>query len=116
MPAVGRRPGTNDTRAVLLQAAAHRFATSGYDKTSVRNIAAAAGVDPALIRHYFGSKAGLFRPCMGWPFEPADVAARITGGDPGSTGERLAQVFFEFLGATPIPCRVDGDPARRGNP
>jgi hypothetical protein len=53
---------------------------------------------------------------MGWPFEPADVAARITGGDPGSTGERLAQVFFEFLGATPIPCRVDGDPARRGNP
>jgi AcrR family transcriptional regulator len=43
------------------------FANAGYDKTSVRDIAAGAGVDPALIRHYFGSKVELFRATMGWP-------------------------------------------------
>ena len=71
------------------------FADAGYDKTSVRDVAATAGVDPAMIRHYFGSKAELFRATMGWPFEPAEIATRITGGDRGEIGERLTRVFFE---------------------
>lgn len=70
------------------------FANSGYDKTSVRDIAAAAGVDPALIRHYFGSKAELFRSTMGWPFDPAEIGERIAGGDRKEIGERLTRVFF----------------------
>lgn len=70
------------------------FANSGYDKTSVRDIAAGAGVDPALIRHYFGSKAELFRSTMGWPFDPADISARIAGGDREEIGTRLTRVFF----------------------
>lgn len=70
------------------------FAESGYDKTSVRDIAAAAGVDPALIRHYFGSKAELFRSTMGWPFDPAEIGARIADGDRDEIGARLTRVFF----------------------
>jgi AcrR family transcriptional regulator len=71
------------------------FADGGYDKTSVRDIAAAASVDPALIRHYFGTKAELFRATMGWPFEPAEVAAHVTAGRREEFGTRLTRVFFE---------------------
>ncbi|WP_406269138.1 TetR family transcriptional regulator [Nocardia sp. NBC_00881] len=95
MPPIGRRPGKTDTRDVLVETARRKFAESGYDKTTVRDIAAAAGVDPALIRHYFGNKAELFRATMGWPFDPEDVAARITEGARGEIGERLTRVFFE---------------------
>ena len=95
MAKIGRPRGKTDTRNVILGVARHLFADAGYDKTSVRDVAAAAGVDPAMIRHYFGSKAELFRATMGWPFEPADIAARITAGDRGEIGERLTRVFFE---------------------
>ncbi|MEU2033381.1 TetR family transcriptional regulator [Nocardia amamiensis] len=95
MPPMGRRPGKTDTRDVLVATARRKFAESGYDKTTVRDIAAAAGVDPALIRHYFGNKAELFRATMGWPFEPADLAARIIDGASGRIGDRLTRVFFE---------------------
>jgi AcrR family transcriptional regulator len=95
MARIGRPRGKTDTRDVILGAARRLFAAAGYDKTSVRDVAAAAGVDPAMIRHYFGSKAELFRATMDWPFEPADIAARITAGDRGEIGERLTRVFFE---------------------
>jgi AcrR family transcriptional regulator len=95
MAQIGRPRGRTDTRNVILAAARRLFADAGYDKTSVREVAAAARVDPGMIRHYFGSKAELFRATMGWPFEPADVAARITNGDRGEIGERLTRVFLE---------------------
>jgi len=95
MARIGRPRGKTDTRNVILAAARRMFADAGYDKTSVRDIAAAAGVDPAMIRHYFGSKAELFRATMGWPFEPAEIAARVTAGDRSEIGERLTRVFFE---------------------
>jgi AcrR family transcriptional regulator len=95
MPPIGRRPGNPDTRQDLLDTARRMFAETGYDKTSVRDIASAAGVDPALIRHYFGTKDELFRATMGWPFEPAQVAARVTGGGRDEIGARLTRVFFE---------------------
>jgi AcrR family transcriptional regulator len=79
---------------VLLRTARRMFAEAGYNHTSVRDIAAAAGVDPALIRHYFGSKAQLFRATMGWPFDPEQIAAQITSGDRSEIGARLTQVFF----------------------
>ncbi|RMI31377.1 TetR/AcrR family transcriptional regulator [Nocardia stercoris] len=94
MPPIGRRPGSADTRAILLDTARKLFADNGYDRTSVRDIATAAGVDPALIRHYFGNKDGLFRATMGWPFDPAELAARIVDGDLEGIGERLARVFL----------------------
>ena len=60
MSRTGRRPGTPDTRDAILAVARRRFATRGYDATSLRDIATEAKVDPALIIHYFGTKEGLF--------------------------------------------------------
>ena len=96
MRPIGRRPGKPDTRGVIVTSARRLFADTGYEKTSIRDIAAAARVDPALIRHYFGNKAELFRATMGWPFEPAQIGARITDGDRDEMGARLTQVFFEM--------------------
>jgi AcrR family transcriptional regulator len=95
MARTGRPRGKTDTRNVILAAARHLFADTGYDKTSVREVAAAAGVDPAMIRHYFGSKAELFRATMGWPFQPDQVAGKVLGGERDEIGERLTRVFFE---------------------
>jgi AcrR family transcriptional regulator len=63
----GRRPGAPDTRDAILAAARRRFASRGYDATSVRDIATAASVDPALVIHYFGTKEGLFVAATGLP-------------------------------------------------
>jgi AcrR family transcriptional regulator len=63
----GRRSGTPDTREAILTAARRRFATRGYDVTSLRGIAAEAKVDPALVIHYFGTKEGLFVAATGLP-------------------------------------------------
>ncbi|MEV6868181.1 TetR family transcriptional regulator [Streptosporangium subroseum] len=57
----GRRPGPDSTRAEILRAASAAFATTGFNETSVRAIAATAGVDPSTVLHFFGSKDGLFR-------------------------------------------------------
>ncbi len=67
MSRTGRRPGTPDTRDTILAAARRGFAVRGYDATSLRSIASAANVDPALVIHYFGSKEGLFIAATGLP-------------------------------------------------
>lgn len=72
MSRTGRRPGTPDTRDMILAVARRGFATRGYDATSLRSIAAEAGVDPALVIHYFGSKDKLFAAATGMP---ADLPA-----------------------------------------
>ncbi|NUS43162.1 MAG: TetR/AcrR family transcriptional regulator [Mycobacteriaceae bacterium] len=93
MPPKGRRPGKIDTRQAVLDAARPLFAERGYQGTSVRAIAAAAGVDPAMISHHFGGKAALFDAAVEFPLDPADVAAQL-GTDPDGIGLRLARVFF----------------------
>ena len=67
MSRTGRRPGTPDTRDAILAVARRRFATRGYDATSLRSIATEAKVDPALLIHYFGTKEGLFVAATGLP-------------------------------------------------
>ena len=62
MTRTGRRPGRQDTKEAILAAARHAFAENGFDGTSIRNIAANAGVDPALVHHYFGPKDQLSSP------------------------------------------------------
>jgi AcrR family transcriptional regulator len=69
MSRTGRRPGTPDTRDAILAVARRRFASRGYDATSVRDIATSANVDPALVIHYFGTKEGLFAAATGLPDE-----------------------------------------------
>ena len=67
MSRTGRRPGAPDTRDAILAVARRRFATRGYDATSLRAIATEAKVDPALVIHYFGTKEGLFTAATGLP-------------------------------------------------
>jgi AcrR family transcriptional regulator len=71
--AVGRRPGNADTRGEIVEAARHVFAEKGYDGASLRAIARAAKVDPALVHHYFDGKADLFVTAMALPFDPRTV-------------------------------------------
>ena len=56
----GRRPGPSTTRDAILAAARERFAEYGYDRVRMRDVAADAGVDVALVTYHFGSKDGLF--------------------------------------------------------
>jgi AcrR family transcriptional regulator len=96
MARTGRRPGPSTTRAAILAAARRRFADAGFDAASMRAIAADAGVDPAVVVHFFGSKDGLFRQAVGWPFDPARAASRITAPGPERVPERIARTFLDF--------------------
>ena len=69
----GRRPGKLSARDDIIRAARVTFAEEGYDGTSLRAVARAAGVDAALIHHYFDGKAGLFMAAMAFPFDPRQV-------------------------------------------
>jgi AcrR family transcriptional regulator len=69
----GRRPGNVDTREEIIQSARQVFAEKGYENTSLRAIARAAGVDAALVHHYFDGKSALFIAAMSLPFDPRTV-------------------------------------------
>ncbi|MFF2775345.1 TetR family transcriptional regulator [Streptomyces sp. NPDC058052] len=81
-------------RERILAAARTHFAERGYDKTSVRGIAKAAGVDPALVHHYFGTKDEVFAAAIEVSFEPALVVPAILDGPREAVGERLARFFI----------------------
>ena len=73
----GRPPGTSDTRERILTNARELFARNGIDKTSIRAVAAAAGVDSALVHHYFGTKRQLFAAAIHIPIDPMAVLGPI---------------------------------------
>ena len=76
--AAGRRPGNADTRGEIVDAAKRVFAEKGYDKASLRAVAREAGVDPALVHHYFDGKASLFVAAMALPFDPRQVGTHAS--------------------------------------
>ncbi|MFJ5305778.1 TetR family transcriptional regulator [Streptomyces sp. NPDC088350] len=93
----GRPPRTEsaDTRDRILSAAREEFSERGYEKTSVRGIAKAAGVDPALVHHYFGTKEQVFESAIEVAFAPALTARdAVTEGPLDGVGERLTRFFF----------------------
>lgn len=69
----GRPPGSSDTRERILACARELFARNGIHKTSIRAVAAAAGVDAALVHHYYGTKEQLFAAAVRIPIDPMDV-------------------------------------------
>ncbi|WP_069171981.1 TetR/AcrR family transcriptional regulator [Streptomyces griseus] len=91
-----RAPGTAgpDSRTRILESARAEFADRGYDRTSMRGIAKAAGVDAALVHHYFGTKDEVFAAAVELSFEPAAVIPAILGGPSEDVGERLARYFI----------------------
>ncbi|MBA3279391.1 MAG: TetR/AcrR family transcriptional regulator, partial [Geodermatophilaceae bacterium] len=90
----GPRPGGSDTRATILAAARAEFASRGYDGATIRGIAVAAGVDPALVHHYFGTKSRLFAAALEFPFDPEVLFADVLGGGIDGAGERLLRAVF----------------------
>jgi AcrR family transcriptional regulator len=87
----GRRPGSSGTREAIAEAARQRFAELGYDRATIRGIAEDAGVDPALVVHFFGSKQKLFLSVMELPFDPAVELPRLLAGPRSQAGLRLAR-------------------------
>lgn len=90
----GRRPAGEDTRTALLQAARAVFAESGYDGATVRVIAARAGVDAAMVNHWFGGKDGLFaQAVLRVPFDVRDVLDEVTADGPEHLGRNIVRAF-----------------------
>ncbi len=98
MPRSGRRPGgAGNAREDILLAARTLFGERGYGGTSLRAIAAAAGVDVALISHYFGAKDGLVRASVELPVDPAVLASIVRTTPRDEVGAAVARFLLGAL-------------------
>jgi len=95
VPRTGRRPGSGGTKQKILGAARAHFSEVGYEGATIRDIAAIAGVDPALISHYFRSKEGVFLAAVEFPADPAEFIPRLLAPGLEGLGERLVRFFLE---------------------
>jgi AcrR family transcriptional regulator len=100
-PALGGRPrgprgSSADTRGALVRAGRARFAEHGYERTRLRDIAADAGVDAALIGYFFGGKQGLFDAAMAEALHPESLLDEIMEGGADQLGERLLRRLLRF--------------------
>jgi AcrR family transcriptional regulator len=93
-PRRGRRPAGSDTRGSIVAAARSEFAERGYDGTSLREVARRAGVDPALVHHYFGGKNSLFTAAMDLPMDPREGVAAVVAPGIDGVGERMVRLFL----------------------
>ncbi len=93
----GRRRGASGTREAIAEAARRLFGAGGYDRVTVRAIAAEAGVDPSLVIHFFGTKERLFLSVAGLPFPPQEIVARLIEGERSAAGLRLARFVVGLL-------------------
>src|SRR6187397_170036 len=82
---VGMRRSSEQTKAVILAAARERFAKSGFERATIRAIAADANIDPSMVMRYFGSKDQLFAAAADFDLELPD----LSGVDSGAVGARL---------------------------
>ncbi|NYD79329.1 TetR/AcrR family transcriptional regulator [Arthrobacter cupressi] len=92
----GRRVGTNDSRELILAAARRLFAEHGFDGTSLRQVAREAGVDPALVHHFFKGKDELFALSVDLPADPAEVLAGVESLDPGQRAEEIVRAVLRL--------------------
>jgi AcrR family transcriptional regulator len=90
----GRRPGGPDTRGQILGAARRSFAGTGFSGTTIRAVASEAGVDPALVHHYFGSKDDLFLAALEIPVDPRALIPAVFEPGLDGAGERLLRLFL----------------------
>ena len=97
----GGGPRSEGTRRTILEAARATFATRGYEQTTIRAVAAQAGIDPSMVMRYFGSKAGLFTAASTMDLHPPDlrsVPAR-------RRGEHLVRHFVDRWESSSRPTR-----------
>lgn len=90
----GRPRGATDTRDRILASARELFACNGIDRTSIRAVAAGAGVDAALVHHYFGTKQQLFAAAIHIPIDPMEVLRPMRETPIGELGLRLPSVLL----------------------
>lgn len=83
------RRSSADTKAVILSAAREHFARTGYERATIRGIAADAAIDPSMVMRYFGSKEGLFAAAAQFDLELPDLATSPTD----QLGPRLVEHF-----------------------
>ncbi|MCP4968141.1 MAG: helix-turn-helix transcriptional regulator [bacterium] len=101
---IGRRPGDPEvTRSAVLDGARSTFAEHGFERATIRGIAARADVDPALVLHYFGTKEQLFVAAHQLPFSPEEVAAAIFDGEIEDLGGRIARFYLSALAVPGSP-------------
>lgn len=92
------RPGRwrtgEESRRRILESARRCFSERGYDRTTIRAIAARAKVDPSMVHYFFGNKARLFAVAMKFPLDiPERLTEQLAGGVDG-LGDRLARHFI----------------------
>ena len=92
----GRRPGVTHTRDDILVAARRLFSRNGYSDTSIRSIAREAGVDPALVHHYYHSKAEVFAAAVDDALRPSEMIGEDEP-EPDTLGESLVRRFLERI-------------------
>jgi AcrR family transcriptional regulator len=90
----GRRPAGSGTREAILTAARAAFGEHGYERATIRGIAERAGVDPALVLHYFTNKQQMFVAAMEFPINPAVIVEQVIAAGPEQAGERLIRLFL----------------------
>ncbi len=96
MARTGRRPGVSGTREAILDAARRAFAEHGYQHATIRGVADLAGVDPALVHHYFGTKQELFVAAVQLPVNPVEQLMAVLAEDPDQAGRRMVEVFLSI--------------------
>jgi AcrR family transcriptional regulator len=86
------KPRRSDaTRAAILSAARERFAADGYERATIRAIAAEAGIDPAMVMRYYGSKERLFAAAAEFDLRMPD----LTAAPAGTAGATLVRHFLD---------------------
>lgn len=94
MARTGRRPGGSGTQQAILDAARAAFSEAGYDGATIRGIAGRAGVDPALVHHYYGTKEKLFVATMELPFDPSVTIPALLEPGLDGLGERIVRMLI----------------------
>ena len=92
----GRPPGGSRTREQIAAAARRQFAELGYERTTIRGVAEEAGVDPAMVHHFFDSKQRLFLSVTELPFAPEEVLPDVLAGRRSEAGLRLARFSVDL--------------------
>lgn len=95
-PRRGRRSGNTNSREEIVAAARKLFAAQGYDATSMRSVARLAGVDAALVHHYFPGKEALFAACVELPADPVVLLRDVVASPPGERGEAIVHRVLEL--------------------
>jgi AcrR family transcriptional regulator len=104
----GPRQDGVQARQAILDAARKQFSEQGYEGATMRAVARDAGVDPALVSYYFGSKSGLFVESLRLPINPADAIAAVVADGTEDLGVRLVTRFLQVWDNP-----VSGDPIVR---